>query len=312
MPVQAQLNGTHTLGDFGVQAGSQPAPGFYAALFYFRVDTDTIKDADGNTVRLAPDSPGSIAITAAAPLLWYVSKAKMLGANYGVMAVLPWANASLEAPAFALSHTVDTSFTDMLVRPLDLGWHAKRADVAAGFQFYVPTGRYELGGSDNIGKGMWSYEPFVGTTLYFDEKRTTSLATTAFWEFHGEKEDTNVKVGQILSLEGRPGQVVPRRRARSSARRTTRSGSSRRTSCASSCCPAEIAIDGGLPQQAPGVRLRAGRDAAGGEQVEALRPGQHPLSLGNGRAGEDGRADADRHDDLPDSERKAEMRERPP
>jgi hypothetical protein len=202
VPVQAQLNGTHTLGDFGVQAGSQPAPGFYAALFYFRVDTDTIKDADGNTVRLAPDSPGSIAINAAAPLLWYVSKAKIFGANYGVMAVLPWANASLEAPAFALSHTVDTSFTDMLVRPLDLGWHAKRADVSAGFQFYVPTGRYELGGNDNVGKGMWSYEPFIGTTLYFDEARTTSLATTAFWEFHGDKEDSNVKVGQILSLEG--------------------------------------------------------------------------------------------------------------
>ena len=202
VPVQAQLNGNHSLGDFGVQAGTQPQPGFYAALFYLRTDTDTIKDADGNTVRLSPDSPGSVDVSAAAPLLWYVSKAKILGANYGVMAVLPWANSSLEAPAFALSSTVDMSFTDMLVRPLDLGWHTKRADVTAGFQFYAPTGRYELGGSDNIGKGMWTYEPFVGTTLYFDEARTTSLATTAFWEFHGDKEDTNVKVGQILTLEG--------------------------------------------------------------------------------------------------------------
>ena len=202
VPAQAQLNGSHSLGDFGVQAGSQPAPGFYAALFYFRYDTDTIKDADGNTVRLSPESPASIGLNAAAPLLWYVSKAKVLGANYGVMAVLPWANASIEAPAFALSDTVDTSFADILVRPLDLGWHAKRADVSAGFQFYMPTGRYEPGGSDNIGKGMWTYEPFLGTTLYFDEARTVSLATTAFWEFHGKKEDTNVKVGQILTLEG--------------------------------------------------------------------------------------------------------------
>ena len=185
-----------------MQAGTQPQPGFYAALFYLRTDTDTIKDADGNTVRLSPDSPGSVDVSAAAPLLWYVSKAKILGANYGVMAVLPWANASLEAPAFALSNTVDTSFTDILLRPLDLGWHTKRADVTAGFQFYIPTGRYERGGTDNVGKGMWAYEPFIGTTLYFDEARTTSLATTAFWELHGDKEDTNVKVGQILTLEG--------------------------------------------------------------------------------------------------------------
>ncbi len=202
VPVQAQLNGSHSLGDFGVQAGTQPAPGFYAALFYYRSDTDTIKDADGNTVRLSPDSPGSVGISAAAPLLWYVSNAKIFGANYGVMAVLPWANASLEAPAFALSNTVGMSFTDILFRPLDLGWHTKRADVTAGFQFYIPTGRYERGGTDNVGKGMWTYEPFVGTTLYFDEARTTSLATTAFWELHGHKEDTNVKVGQILTLEG--------------------------------------------------------------------------------------------------------------
>ena len=182
----------------GVAAG---AP-FYAALFYLRYDTDTIKDADGNTVRLAPDAPASSDLTAVAPLLWYVSEAKILGANYGVMAVLPWANASLEAPAFGLSDTIGTSFADILVRPLDLGWHATRADVSAGFQFYAPTGRYELGGSDNIGKGMWTYEPFIGTTLYFDEARTASLATTAFWEFHGKKEGSNVKVGQILSLEG--------------------------------------------------------------------------------------------------------------
>ena len=33
-PARAQLNGSHTLGDFGVQSGSQPAPGFYTALFY--------------------------------------------------------------------------------------------------------------------------------------------------------------------------------------------------------------------------------------------------------------------------------------
>ncbi len=198
VPVQAQLNGSHSLGDFGVQAGSQPAPGFYAALFYLRYDTDTVKDADGNIVRLAPDAPASGNLSAGAPLLWYVSKAKVLGASYGVMAVLPWANASFEAPAFGLSDTVDTSFADTLVRPLDLGWHAKRADVSAGFQFYMPTGRYEPGGSDNIGKGMWTYEPFLGTTLYFDEARTASLATTAFWEFHGKKEDNWAD----LALEG--------------------------------------------------------------------------------------------------------------
>lgn len=198
----AQLNGSHTPGDYGVQSGSQPAPGFYAALFYLRYDADTIKGADGNTFRPAPGSPGSLAVSAVAPLAWYVSKAKFLGANYGAMVVLPFANASIEAPAFALDRTIGTSVSDLMVRPIDLGWHTARADVAAGLQLYVPTGRYEPGGSENIGKGMWAYEPFLGTTVYLDQQRTLSLAATAYWELHSAKKDTDVKVGQILTLQG--------------------------------------------------------------------------------------------------------------
>ena len=98
--------------------------------------------------------------------------------------------------------TTAPRYTDMLVRPLGLGWHAKRADVTAGFQFYVPTGTYQFRGSDNNGKGVWTYAPFVGTTLYFDEKKTVRLATTAYWEIHGGKKDTNISGGQILTLQG--------------------------------------------------------------------------------------------------------------
>ena len=116
--------------------------------------------------------------------------------------MLPWINGSLEAPALELSETSSTSYTDTLIRPIDLGWHMKKADVTAGFQLYAPTGKYEPGESGNTGKGMWTYEPYLGTTLYFDEKRSVSLATTAFWEFHGKKKDTDVTVGRILTLEG--------------------------------------------------------------------------------------------------------------
>jgi hypothetical protein len=150
-PAQAQLNGSHTLGDFGVQSGSQPLPGFYAALFYLRYDADTIKDADGNVVRVSPNTPGSIAVSAVAPLAWYVSKAKVLGANYGAMVVLPLANASIEAPAFAIGKTVETSLSDLLVRPLDLGWHAPRADVTTGLQIHA-EGRMSAAAATTSGR----------------------------------------------------------------------------------------------------------------------------------------------------------------
>ena len=180
------------------------------------------------------------------------------------------------------------------------------AHTAAGFQLYIPTGKDERGGSDNIGKGMWTYEPFLGTTVYFDEKRTVSLATTAFWEFHGKKKDTDVKVGQILTLEGglgksflggglirRGGVLRPVEAYEGSVGRLHPPGRKRARR--------------GFPRQAQGVRLRAGRDAAGREQVEALFTGQHPLPLGNRRAPENTGADAGRHGDLPHSQREAAM-----
>jgi hypothetical protein len=49
---------------------------------------------------------------------------------------------------------------------------------------------------------MVTYEPYVGTTLFLDEQRSTSVATVAFWQINGEKKHTNAKVGQILTLEG--------------------------------------------------------------------------------------------------------------
>lgn len=199
---QAQLNGSHTLGDFGVNSGTQPAPGLYGALFYLHYGTDTIKDKDGEKVSISPGTPSSIGIDAFAPMIWYVSEKKLLGANAGALLVFPFANAGLEAPFFGVGEETGTSFSDMLVRPLDLGWHHTQYDVAAGLQFYAPTGKYDAEASDNIGKGMWTWEPFLGGTYYFDEKKSISLATTAYWEFHGTKKDTDTKVGQILTLEG--------------------------------------------------------------------------------------------------------------
>ena len=201
-PARAQFNGSHTLGDFGVQSGSQPAPGFYLASFFYRYDTDTIKDRDGNRIIFSPGAESNLKLTAFAPIAWYVSKAKVLGANYGFMAVVPIAKGALDAPILGVVSDTGTSISDLYIRPLDLGWHKKRADIVAGFGFYTPSGEYELGGSENTGRGMWTGEPFVGTTVYLDEQRTVSLATTASWEFHGKKKDTDITVGQILSLEG--------------------------------------------------------------------------------------------------------------
>lgn len=210
-PAQAQLNGENLLGDMGVKSGTQPAPGFYVSSIYYRYFTDTIKDPNGNTLTLDPSGQGKQTIHAAMPLVLYVTPKKVLGAHFGMMAALPVGSGSLEAPGLGLAEEASKGLSDLYVMPAQLGWHFKRADVVAGVGFFAPTGRYTTGASDNLGKGMWSYEASAGGTVYLDPQRSFSLSTTAFWETHDRKDGEvhvqgvdirNVTVGQLLTLEG--------------------------------------------------------------------------------------------------------------
>ena len=203
-PAQAQLNGSHTLGDFGVKSGSQPAPGFYAALFYLHYGTDTIKDADGNTVRLAPERSEQ------PRRLGHRSDGLVREQGQGPGCELrrhawcfPSRTRRSKRRRSSSARTVDTGFADMLVRPVDLGWHTPHADIAAGLPALHAHGPLRArAATTTSARACGRYEPFLGTTVYFDEKKTFSLATTAYWEIHGTKKDSDVKVGQILTLEG--------------------------------------------------------------------------------------------------------------
>jgi hypothetical protein len=210
-PAHAQMNGENLLGDFGIKSGTQPDPGWYAGSIYYRYFTDKEMGPDGQPIVIDPTKSGSQTINAGVPMFLWVTSKKVLGANFGMMAVMPFASGSLEAPGLGLSESASAGPSDMYVMPAQLGWHAARFDAIAGFGMFVPTGRYSAGASDNLGKGMWSYEVSGGGTFYLDRARSVSLATTAFWETHSKKEGSvtagnltvqNVKVGQLMTLEG--------------------------------------------------------------------------------------------------------------
>jgi hypothetical protein len=185
-----------------MMSGSQPPPGFYLSGLYLRYDADTLRDRDGNSIAIDPEERGSTTANAFAVGLWYVTNLKLLGANYSVMAFPGIADNKFEVPILGFESSATTGFTDLYVQPINLGWHTTRADYTAGFGLYMPTGRYDVNADDNIGLGMWSFEFFGGTTVYFDEAKSWTFATTAFYETHTEKKDTDIKVGDILTLEG--------------------------------------------------------------------------------------------------------------
>jgi len=200
--VNAQYKGGNTLGDYGINGGSQPAPGLYASGFYYNYQTDKVLNSEGEQVIALPSDPGEIGINAFAGILWWVTDFKILGGNYGVMGTFAFSNAALNIPVFGLNETTNLAFSDMYIQPINLGWTSKKLDYTAGLGLTMPTGRYEDGADDNVGYGMWSFEGFGGATFYFDEKKSWSFAAIAFYEMHSKKKDSDIKVGDILSLEG--------------------------------------------------------------------------------------------------------------
>ena len=202
-PARAQYNGHHTKGDYGLMSGSQAPPGFYlAAPIYVRYDSDTLRNSEGDQVSLDPDRRGSLAVNAYVVGLIWVSEYKIFGANYSIQAFPAFTDNALEVPILKVDEGSSTGFADLYFQPINLGWHTARADFIAGLGVNAPTGRYEADGDENLGLGMWSLEIFGGTTVYFDKPKSWHFAATAFYETHTEKQDTDVQVGDLLTLEG--------------------------------------------------------------------------------------------------------------
>lgn len=192
----AQLNGPNIKGDAGLKAGSQAPPGAYVAVPLWFYTADAVKDRQG-----AERLSGSLDAAVFGVALNVVTTRRIIGANYGFLVVLPWANNRVQG-AEDFDSNPGVGLTDMFIQPLSLGWHGPRADATVGYGIFVPTGRYDHGASNNTGLGMWAQEIVAGTTVYLNERRTLHAATMATFDFPSKKKDSETKVGNILNLEG--------------------------------------------------------------------------------------------------------------
>jgi hypothetical protein len=123
-----------------------------------------------------------------------------------VRAAIPFANAVIETP-FTEQRT-GWGLSDLYVEPVNLGWHTKHIDANLIYGFAAPTGSYSPGAPDNSGLGQWEHDFSGGFTLYSDERRRFHIATLATYSIPSRKRDSDVKVGDTLTLEGGIGTTV--------------------------------------------------------------------------------------------------------
>lgn len=194
--VSAQLRGSHLLGFFGLDAGTQAEPSISAMVLpMYLYNTGKLK---GNGQTLADDFSLTSYANGLGPV--WVTHVKILGANLGGSALIPFIVNRIQAgdtdskSSFAL--------TDCFIQPVQLGWHLDKADFVLSYQVYIPTGKYDSRGTDNAGLGQWANEITAGTTLKFGKTKTVHFATAVSYAINSWKKDSDLKTGNNLSIEG--------------------------------------------------------------------------------------------------------------
>lgn len=160
----AQQKGQYVPGQFGLNAGSIPAPGMTYANLALNYSASQLNDSNGN--RLLQNVTGTYSFWVDENIFYYVPKRKILGGYFMPYLALNFASGELVA-AFppllpALGGTGinlgggGSGLADMWVEPVLMGWHfRKRVDFNAGYAFTAPTGSYTAGASNNVGSGYW-------------------------------------------------------------------------------------------------------------------------------------------------------------
>jgi len=205
----AQQKGQWVPGQFGLNAGVIPDPGFTYANLALNYSASQLNGPAGNSI---PGINGTYSFWVDENILQYVPKHKFLGGYFMPYIVLPYANGELVANITGTNLNTGgggSGFADIYVQPLILGWHLKRADVNVGYAFTAPTGRFTQGASNNVGSGYWGNNITSGTTFYITKNKATSANLSTDWEVHGQKSGTNITPGEAFTIEWGLGQILP-------------------------------------------------------------------------------------------------------
>ena len=202
LPAIAQERGQYIPGTAGLNSGLQTPEGItYANLFIWYPATK-FKDQNGDTAPIDFDLDLLVDLN----MLAYTSKAKFLGANYGMAVVVPIVNSPVSLPRLGAGIN-PTGIGDLYVEPINLGWKLKKADVKVAYGFVAPTGKFDEIGSDTTTTDYWGHEITFASTIYLDKTKLTQFSFNTNWEFHQKQRHEDLKVGNNMTLEAGVGKI---------------------------------------------------------------------------------------------------------
>lgn len=190
----AQADGHYVPGVEGLQAASVPPPGFYYLGYLVNYHIDQFR-APGTRSNLPGDNHGTV--TALANRLAWITPYKLLGADYGMEAIVPVLRTSLTVSAAGIADR-RSGVGDVYLGPLVLGWHGPQWDAVAAAGVWLDSA--STGQPASPGKGFASTMLTGGMTYYFDGAKTISGSALMRFERNG-KTDAGFRPGQQATLE---------------------------------------------------------------------------------------------------------------
>ncbi len=175
------VNGHYVPGVEGIKGASVPPPGTYYRGYAVHYDIEQLTDSKGKAV------PGSNVgkVTALANRFIHITEHKILGADYGVEAIIPVQHASLDFEAAGVNSS-KSDLGDVFIGPVVLAWHGQQWDsvFAAGLWFDNASSSKAA----SAGLGYKSFMYTLGGAYYFDAQKSWSFSAVSRYEVNGDKK----------------------------------------------------------------------------------------------------------------------------
>jgi hypothetical protein len=145
------------------------------------------KGPNGNTV-LRPDIDVGGVIAAYS----VTTQKKILGGDYGLAFMIPVLNTRFNSNLFDAS-AQSAGVSDVLFKPVGLGWQKSHVDYTLNNAFYAPSGDYNPNSPLNPGLGFWERQIQAGLTYNVGKKKLWNIAGLTTWEINQSKIGSDIK-----------------------------------------------------------------------------------------------------------------------
>ena len=184
--------GAYPNGAEDFMAGALPPPGTYFLNYLNYYTASKFKGKSGN--ELVPDF--KIDAVANVFRLVHVTKHQVMGASWGVQALLPIVHLDVRFPGISHSRW---GTGDLVIDPFLLGWHSKNWHATAGLDIIVPIGTYDKDKLANSGRNYWTFEPVAGITFLSDSG--FEVSGKFMYDINTKNDDTKYLSGQEFHFD---------------------------------------------------------------------------------------------------------------